>query len=59
MMLAGELDAMAWRLEQAEVEVLHALRPQRLAAMIRLAHDPHARTNLAPPTTVDPGREDG
>jgi hypothetical protein len=46
--LARELDTMARRLEQAEVEVLHALGPRRLAATIRLAYDPHARTNQAP-----------
>src|SRR6266487_2960202 len=45
--LARELETMARRLESAEVEVLHALGPRRLAATIRLAYDPHARTNLA------------
>ncbi len=59
MVLARELDTMARRLEQAEVEVLHALGPRRLAATIRLAYDPNARTNLARLATVDPSREDG
>src|SRR6266540_2252870 len=40
-------------------EVLHALGPRRLAATIRLAYDPNARTNLARLATVDPSREDG
>jgi len=59
MVLARELDTMARRLEQAEVEVMHALGPRRLAATIRLAYDPNARTNLARLATVDPSREDG
>jgi hypothetical protein len=59
MVLARELDTMARRLEQAEVEVLHALGPRRLAATIRLAYDPHARTNLARLASVDASREDG
>jgi hypothetical protein len=59
MVLARELDTMARRLEQAEVEVLHALGPRRLAATLRLAYDPNARTNLARLATVDPSREDG
>jgi hypothetical protein len=59
MVLARELDTMARRLEQAEVEVLHALGPRRLAATIRLAYDPHARTNLARLASHDPSREDG
>ena len=59
MVLARELDTMARRLEQAEVEVLHALGPRRLAATIRLAYDPHARTNLARLASNDPSREDG
>jgi Putative type VII ESX secretion system translocon, EccE len=59
MVLARELDTMARRLEQAEVEVLHALGPRRLAATIRLAYDPNARTNLARLGSIDPSREDG
>jgi hypothetical protein len=59
MVLARELDTMARRLEQAEVEVLHALGPRRLAATIRLAYDPHARTNLARLASNDASREDG
>jgi Putative type VII ESX secretion system translocon, EccE len=59
MVLARELDTMARRLEQAEVEVMHALGPRRLAATIRLAYDPHARTNLARLASNDPSREDG
>src|SRR6266508_258477 len=59
MVLARELDTMARRLEQAEVEVLHALGPRRLAATIRLAYDPHARTNLARLASNDPSCEDG
>src|SRR6266508_4141698 len=59
MVLARELDTMARRLEHAEVEVLHALGPRRLAATIRLAYDPHARTNLARLASNDPSREDG
>src|SRR5919198_497323 len=59
MVLARELDTMARRLEQAEVEVLHALGPRRLAATIRLAYDPNARTNLARLASIDPSREDG
>src|SRR4029453_10488835 len=43
MVLARELETMARRLEAAEVEVLHALAPRRLAATIRLSYDPHAR----------------
>ena len=57
--LARELETMARRLESAEVEVLHALGPRRLAATIRLAYDPHARTNLARLATADPSREEG
>jgi hypothetical protein len=59
MVLARELDTMARRLEQAEVEVMHALGPRRLAATIRLAYDPNARTNLARLGSIDPSREDG
>src|SRR5919201_1765145 len=59
MVLARELETMARRLEGAEVEVLHALRPRRLAATIRLAYDPHARANLARLASVDPSREEG
>ena len=57
--LARELDAMARRLEAAEVEVLHALGPRRLAATIRLAYDPHARNHLARLAAADPSREEG
>ncbi|HYJ72155.1 MAG TPA: SCO6880 family protein, partial [Actinomycetota bacterium] len=59
MVLARELETMARRLESAEVEVLHALGPRRLAATIRLSYDPHARTNLARLDSVDPGRQNG
>jgi Putative type VII ESX secretion system translocon, EccE len=59
MVLARELDTMARRLESAEVEVLHALGPRRLAATIRLAYDPHARANLAILGSVDPDRQQG
>jgi Putative type VII ESX secretion system translocon, EccE len=59
LLLARELETMARRLESAEVEVLHALGPRRLAATIRLAYDPHARTNLARLASVDPAREEG
>jgi hypothetical protein len=40
MVLARELETMARRLESAEVEVLHALGPRRLAATIRLSARP-------------------
>ncbi|MGH2813634.1 MAG: SCO6880 family protein, partial [Actinomycetota bacterium] len=56
LVLARELETMARRLEAAEVEVLHALGPRRLAATIRLSYDPHARANLARLDSVDPGR---
>jgi hypothetical protein len=56
MVLARELETMARRLESAEVEVLHALGPRRLAATIRLSYDPHARANLARLDSVDPNR---
>jgi hypothetical protein len=59
MVLARELETMARRLESAEVEVLHALGPRRLAASIRLSYDPHARANLARLASVDPDRRDG
>ena len=59
MVLARELEVMARRLESAEVEVLHALGPRRLAATIRLSYDPHARANLARLDSVDPDREGG
>ena len=50
---------MARRLESAEVEVLHALGPRRLAATIRLSYDPHARANLARLDSVDANRQGG
>jgi hypothetical protein len=50
---------MARRLESAEVEVLHALGPRRLAATIRLSYDPHARANLARLDSVDASRQGG
>jgi hypothetical protein len=53
MVLARELETMARRLESAEVEVLHALGPRRLAATIRLSYDPHARANLARLDSID------
>ena len=59
MVLARELETMARRLEGAEVEVLHALGPRRLAATIRLSYDPHARANLARLDSVDPDRQGG
>jgi hypothetical protein len=59
MVLARELETMARRLESAEVEVLHALGPRRLAATIRLSYDPHARANLARLDSVDPDRQGG
>jgi hypothetical protein len=59
LVLARELETMARRLEGAEVEVLHALGPRRLAATIRLSYDPHARTSLARLASVDPAREEG
>jgi hypothetical protein len=59
MVLARELETMARRLEAAEVEVLHALGPRRLAATIRLSYDPHARANLARLDSVDPDRQGG
>ena len=59
MVLARELETMARRLESAEVEVLHALGPRRLAATIRLSYDPHARANLARLDSVDPARQGG
>ena len=59
MVLARELETMARRLEAAEVEVLHALGPRRLAATIRLSYDPHARANLARLDSVDPDRKGG
>ena len=59
MVLARELETMARRLEAAEVEVLHALGPRRLAATIRLSYDPHARANLARLDSVDPDRSGG
>ena len=59
MVLARELETMARRLEAAEVEVLHALGPRRLAATIRLSYDPHARANLARLDSVDPDRQAG
>jgi hypothetical protein len=59
MVLARELETMARRLESAEVEVLHALGPRRLAAAIRLSYDPHARANLARLDSVDPDRQGG
>jgi hypothetical protein len=59
MVLARELETMARRLESAEVEVLHALGPRRLAATIRLSYDPHARANLARLDSVDAGRQNG
>ena len=57
--LARELETLARRLESAEVEVLHALGPRRLAAAIRLAYDPHARSSLARLANADPAREEG
>jgi hypothetical protein len=57
--LARELETMARRLEGAEIEVLHALGPRRLAATIRLAFDPKARANLGRLASVDPSREEG
>jgi hypothetical protein len=59
MVLARELETMARRLESAEVEVLHALGPRRLAAAIRLSYDPHARAPLARLDSVDPDRQGG
>src|SRR5215208_1000917 len=59
LVLARELETMARRLEAAEVEVLHALGPRRLAATIRLSYDPHARANLARLDSVDPDRAGG
>jgi len=57
--LARELETFARRLEGAEIEVLHALGPRRLAATIRLAFDPHSRPGLARLATLDPSREEG
>src|SRR6266508_1008260 len=57
--LARELETFARRLEGAEIEVLHALGPRRLAATIRLAFDPHSRPGLARLGTLDPSREEG
>jgi Putative type VII ESX secretion system translocon, EccE len=57
--LARELETFARRLEGAEIEVLHALGPRRLAATIRLAFDPHSRPGLARLGTFDPSREEG
>jgi hypothetical protein len=57
--LARELDTFARRLDAAEVEVLHALGPRRLAAAIRLAYDPNARASLNKLNTVDPTRHEG
>jgi hypothetical protein len=59
MVLARELETMARRLESAEVEVLHALGPRRLAATIRLSYDPHARAGLAQLASADPDRHGG
>jgi type VII ESX secretion system EccE translocon-like protein len=57
--LARELDTFARRLDAAEVEVMHALGPRRLAAAIRLAFDPNARSNLNRLGGADPSREEG
>src|SRR6266508_1292952 len=57
--LARELETFARRLEGAEIEVLPALGPGRLAATIRLAFDPHSRPGLARLGTLDPSREEG
>src|SRR6266545_3682656 len=57
--LARELETFARRLEGAEIEVLHALGPRRLAATIRLAFDPHPRPGRARLATLDPSREEG
>ncbi|HEY2960135.1 MAG TPA: SCO6880 family protein [Actinomycetota bacterium] len=57
--LARELESFARRLEAADVEVMHALGPRRLAAAIRLAFDPHSRPGLARLATLDPSREEG
>jgi hypothetical protein len=57
--LARELDTFARRLDAADVEVLHALGPRRLASSIRLAYDPHARGGLNRLGAVDPTREEG
>jgi hypothetical protein len=57
--LARELDTFARRLDAADVEVLHALGPRRLASSIRLAYDPSARSGLNKLGAVDPTRDEG
>jgi hypothetical protein len=57
--LARELENFARRLDAAEVEVLHALGPRRLAASIRLAFDPNARSHLNKLAAADPTRDEG
>ena len=57
--LARELDSFARRMEAAEVEVMHALGPRRLAAAIRHAYDPNARAQLARLALIDPQRDHG
>jgi hypothetical protein len=57
--LARELETFARRLDAAEVEVLHALGPRRLAASIRLGYDPNARSMINRLGSADPSRDDG
>jgi hypothetical protein len=55
--LARETERIAGSLEAAEVTVLGALRPGRLARALRTAFDPYARAELAALDTADPGRD--
>jgi hypothetical protein len=57
--LARELETFARRLDAAEVEVLHALGPRRLAASIRLGYDPNARSMINRLGNADPNRDEG
>jgi hypothetical protein len=57
--LARELENFARRLDAAEVEVMHALGPRRLAAAFRLAFDPQSRSHLNKVAAADPSRDEG
>ena len=55
--LARELDAVARRLEHADLDVLRALSPRRAGQLVRFAYDPAARLRVA--RAGGDGGEDG
>ncbi len=54
--LLRELATLAERLRSAEIEVIEALEPRRLAAALRVAFDPGSARALARRSRVDPAR---